>query len=107
MPVLLEAAEEAEGEVVVDSVRAWVPTVLMAGSSCSSPVHKQGMSGSSEMVLSVFGTGAIWLLFAVLSPQVPRFPSLSSLLEEKGRMGKLGLTWPGIISPNSRHLNKV
>lgn len=28
----------------------WVPTVLMVGSSCSSLVHKQGVSGSSEMV---------------------------------------------------------
>lgn len=33
MPVLLEAAGQTKGEVVMDSVGAWAPTVMMAGSS--------------------------------------------------------------------------
>lgn len=102
MPLLLEAAGEAEGEVVVNSLGVWVPTVLMVGSSCSSLVHKQGVSGSIEMF---WHWCSCCLLYQLSGPYVS-----SSVLPawRKGEDGETGPhIWSGIISPNTRHLNKV
>lgn len=63
---------------------------------------------SREWVEAVrwFGTGAA--VVCCISSQVPTFPPLSSLPGEKGKMGETGPhIWSGIISPNTRHLNKV